>query len=43
MSISFRSGNDAGQETNMRYMETLTSGLFAVATFALAVEAVLAL
>ncbi len=35
-------GNGAGSETNMRHLETLTGGLFAVATIVLAVEAIIA-
>ena len=35
-------GNHADPETEMRNFETLTSGLFAVATIVLAVEAIIA-
>ncbi len=35
-------GNHADMETEMRSFETLTSGLFAVATIVLAVEAIIA-
>lgn len=37
-----RIGNYADTETEMRNFETLTSGLFAVATIVLAVEAIIA-
>lgn len=35
-------GTEADKETEMRNFETLTSGLFAVATIVLAVEAIIA-
>ena len=35
-------GYPAGSETNMRHLETLTGGLFAMATIVLAVEAIIA-